>query len=161
MNLRKFSFSIMSPKCASIWMERFWRLKIPCLTLDVGIGFFFPFFPSYADLHDLNAIRILFSIVFIKAPGLMLTAAAVRPSVHLSPLGISIPILAFCPDKEQLPCVKADVIMLLFKGRISHVVILSEISFICSGLPFLMVLKHLIALRFRYRRIDSLQKRQQ
>ncbi|WP_249290247.1 hypothetical protein, partial [Bianquea renquensis] len=54
--------------------------------------------------------RYEFSIVFIKAPGLVLTAAAVRPSVHLSPLGISIPILAFCPDKEQLPCVKADVI---------------------------------------------------
>lgn len=29
MNLRKSSFSLMSPKCPSVWTDRIWRFRIP------------------------------------------------------------------------------------------------------------------------------------
>ena len=71
----------------------------------------------------------------------MLTVAAVFTSIYLKRLGISILFFAFCPDMAQLPSIMADLIMLIFKDSVCHVVILSDIFFVCAGLPFLMVLE--------------------
>jgi len=76
----------------------------------------------------------------------MLTAAAVRTPIYLKRLGISILFFAFCPDMAQLPSIMADVIMLIFKDLVCHVVILSDIFSVCAGLPFLMILELDIAL---------------
>ena len=71
----------------------------------------------------------------------MLTAAAVRKAVHLYRLGITVLLFAFRPDMAQLPSVMADVIVLILKDGVCHVVILPDIFFISSGFPFLMILK--------------------
>ena len=90
----------------------------------------------------------------------MLTAAAVRTSVYLKRLGISILFFAFCPDMAQFPSIMADVIMFIFKNGVCHVVILSDIFFVCAGLPFLMILELDIApdsVPLRYIKFFSLQ----
>lgn len=79
------------------------------LTLNVPIGFFFQFFPLFIDLHHLIAVRFLFGIVLIKAPGLVLATAAIRASIYLYCPGISILFLAFRTDMAQLFSVMADV----------------------------------------------------
>ena len=71
----------------------------------------------------------------------MLTAAAVRTAVYFHRLGIAVQLFAFRPDMAQLPSIMADVIMLILKDSIRHVVILPDILFVCPCLPLLMVLK--------------------
>ena len=71
----------------------------------------------------------------------MLTAAAVRTAVNFHRLGITIHLFAFCPDMAQLSSIMADVIMLILKNGISHVVILSDIFPVSTGFSFFMVLK--------------------
>ena len=96
---------------------------------------------------------LLFGIVLIKAPGFVLTADAVRTSIYLKRLGISLLFSAFRPDMAQLSSIMAEVIRLIFKDGIGHVVILSDIFLVGAGLSFLMVLEFDVAL-------DSLPLRQ-
>ena len=71
----------------------------------------------------------------------MLTVAAVSAAVYLYRLGVAVLLSAFCPDMPQLPSIMADVIMLIFKDGVRHVVILSDIFSVSTGFPFFMVLK--------------------
>ena len=71
----------------------------------------------------------------------MLTAAAVCTAIDLHRLGVAILLFAFRPDVAQLPSVMADVIVFIFKNGVCHVVILSDVFFVCPCLPLLMVLK--------------------
>lgn len=71
----------------------------------------------------------------------MFTAAAVRASVYFKRLYIAILLFGLCPYLAQLPSVVADIIMLIFKYHSLHVVILSDLFFISTCLPFFMVLQ--------------------
>ena len=71
----------------------------------------------------------------------MLTAAAVRTAIDLHRLGITVHLFAFRLDMAQLPPVMADVIMLILKDSVGHVVILSDIFPVGTGFPLFMVLQ--------------------
>ena len=76
----------------------------------------------------------------------MLTAAAVRTAIDLHRLGVAVLLFAFRPDVAQLPSIMADVIMLILKDGVCHVVILSNIFLVCTRFPLLVVLELDIAL---------------
>ena len=71
----------------------------------------------------------------------MLTAAAVFTAIYLYRLRIAVLLFAFCPDMVQFPSIMADIIMLIFKDGVCHVVILPNVFFVCPCLPLLMILK--------------------
>ena len=63
----------------------------------------------------------------------MLTATAVCTAIDLHRLGVAILLFALRPDVAQLPSVMADVIMLVLKDGVCHVVILSDIFPVSTG----------------------------
>lgn len=71
----------------------------------------------------------------------MLTAAAVGTAIDLHRLGVAVLLFAFCPDMAQIPSIMADIIMLILKDGVGHVVILPNVFFVCPCLPLLMVLE--------------------
>ena len=71
----------------------------------------------------------------------MLAAATVRTPVHLHRLGVSILLFAFRPDIAKFPSITADVIMLILKNLVCHVVILPNVLFVGPCLPLFMILK--------------------
>ena len=71
----------------------------------------------------------------------MLTAHAVRTAIYLYRPGITLLLSAFRPDMAQLSSIMADVIVLILKDGVCHVVILPDIFLISPGFPLLMILK--------------------
>ena len=71
----------------------------------------------------------------------MSTAAAVGTPIDLYRLGIAFLGFAFCSDMTQLPPIMADIVMLILKHGICHVVILPDVFFIRPGLALLMILE--------------------
>lgn len=71
----------------------------------------------------------------------MPTAAAVRAGVCLHRLGVSILLFLFRPDMAQLSSIMADIIMLILKDGVCHVIILPDVSVVRLCLPFLIILE--------------------
>ena len=71
----------------------------------------------------------------------MFAFAAVCTAVNFNGLGISILFPRFCLDMPQFSAIMANVIMLILKDPVCHVIILADIFFVCTGLPFLMILQ--------------------
>ena len=71
----------------------------------------------------------------------MSAATAVRTAVYFHCLVIAILLFAFRPDMAQFPPVMADVVMLILKDCVCHVVIFPDVFFISTRLPFLMILE--------------------
>ena len=71
----------------------------------------------------------------------MPTPAAVRTAIYFYRLSITVLLFAFRPDMAQFPSVMTDVIVLILKDGVCHVVILPDIFFISPGFPLLMILK--------------------
>lgn len=115
--------------------------QYPFLALDIGIGSLLKLLPLFVDLHDLIFFGILFFIIPVQAPGFMLTSAAVCASVDFKSLRISFLLFRFRAQMSQLPSFMADVIMFVLKDFGSHVVILSDIFLIRTGLSLLMILE--------------------
>ena len=76
---------------------------------------------------DLIPLWILFGIVFIKTFRFMLTSTAVCTAVYLYCLSIAVLFFAFCPDMAQFPPVMTDIIVLILKDSVCHVVILPDV----------------------------------
>ena len=71
----------------------------------------------------------------------MLAVATVRTPVHLHRLGVAILLFVFRPDIAKFPSITADVIMLILKNLVCHVVILPNVLFVGPCLPLFMILK--------------------
>ena len=71
----------------------------------------------------------------------MITAGAVRTAIYLYRLGITLLLFAFRSDMAQLSSIMADVIALILKDGVCHVVILPDIFLISPGFPLLMIRK--------------------
>ena len=76
----------------------------------------------------------------------MFTTATILTTIDLHCLGVDILFFAFCSDMSQLPPVMANVIILIFKDGVGHVLIITNVFFVCPFPPFLMFLKLDIAL---------------
>lgn len=68
-------------------------------------------------------------------------ASAVRTSIYLEGLGIAVLFFALRPDVAQFPPIIADIVILIFKDLIRHVIILPDIFPVSTGFPFLMLLE--------------------
>lgn len=59
----------------------------------------------------------------------MLTAAAILTSIYLNGLGVTALLPAFCTNMVKLSSLIADIVMLILKDLMSHVIILANSFF--------------------------------
>ena len=71
----------------------------------------------------------------------MFTSAAVCTSVYFYSLCVSILFFLFCPDMPQFPPVVTNIVMLILKDLILHVVILPDVFPISTTLSLFVILE--------------------